>query len=71
MSFVKPTECKSGKVKYATENEAIAWLASSRRFAAGMNAYHCGPCKAWHVGHPPAHKGRRRPHHGGGAKRRP
>lgn len=52
MSFTKPSgQCKRGKVKYATEAEAIHSIARSRRWAAGMTAYRCGPCQAWHIGH--------------------
>lgn len=52
MSFRKPSgQCKAGKKKYATEIEALDYLAKSRRWAAGMGAYKCGPCGAWHTGH--------------------
>lgn len=61
MAFRKPTGCTSGKVRYPTEGDAIHQLARSRRWEAGMSAYHCGPCRAWHVGHTPgANKGRQK-----------
>lgn len=59
MSFVKNRAAVKdcGKVKFASEAAALhgglGW-----RGGAGMTAYYHGPCRSWHVGHPPK-KGRR------------
>lgn len=54
-NLVRAKDC--GKMKFPSEEAAIrggcGW-----RGGAGLTPYFHGPCRAWHVGHPPVRRKR-------------
>lgn len=46
------------KLSYASRKRAAATAkAQTRATGELIEPYHCGPCHAWHIGHPPGTRG--------------